>query len=81
MKVFYTQKMVADSESFSPSSSKPKLVVESWSAHGFNIDIVEPNPVTLEQLYRAHNPDYVEGSYLAEYPMALATDPRQLLTR
>lgn len=61
MKVFYTPKMVADSESFSPSASKPTLVVESWLAHGFTIDIVEPSPVTLEQLYRAHNPDYVDG--------------------
>jgi acetoin utilization deacetylase AcuC-like enzyme len=61
MKVFYTPKMVADSESFSPSASKPKLVVESWLAHGFTIDIVEPRPVTPEQLYRAHKPDYVDG--------------------
>ncbi|WP_262965901.1 arginase family protein [Methylobacter psychrophilus] len=61
MKVFYTLKMVADSESFLPSSSKPILVVESWLAHGFTIDTVEPSPVTAEQLYRAHKPDYVDG--------------------
>ena len=28
--VFYTPKMVADSESFSPSAAKPKQVVASW---------------------------------------------------
>jgi acetoin utilization deacetylase AcuC-like enzyme len=68
MKVFYTQKMVADFESFSPSASKPKLVVESWLAHGFNIDIVEPDPVSLKQLYRAHNPDYVDGVLSCRIP-------------
>lgn len=68
MKVFYTPKMVADSESFSPSASKPKLVVESWIAHGFNIDIVEPSPVSLKQLYRAHNPNYVDDVLSCRIP-------------
>jgi acetoin utilization deacetylase AcuC-like enzyme len=61
MKVFYTPKMVADSASFSPSAAKPKLVVESWLAHGFAIEVIEPRPVTPEQLYRAHRRDYVDG--------------------
>jgi acetoin utilization deacetylase AcuC-like enzyme len=68
MKVFYTPKMVADSESFSPSAAKPKLAVEPWLAHGFNIDIVEPSPVTPEQLYRAHKPDYVNGVLTCRIP-------------
>ncbi|MDD5581335.1 MAG: hypothetical protein PHY16_18960 [Methylobacter sp.] len=53
--------MVADSESFSPSAAKPKLVVESWLAHGLAVEVIEPSPVTPEQLYRAHHRDYVDG--------------------
>ncbi len=68
MKVFYTQKMVADSESFSPSASKPELVVKSWLAHGFPIEVIEPSPVTPEQLYRAHKRNYVDGILSCRMP-------------
>lgn len=61
MKVFYSPKMLADSKSFSPSASKPEWVVKSWLAKGFTIDLIEPVPVTLTQLYRAHNRAYVDG--------------------
>jgi acetoin utilization deacetylase AcuC-like enzyme len=68
MKVFYTQKMVADSESFSPSASKPELVVKSWLTHGFAIEVIEPSPVTPEQLYRAHHRNYVDGILSCRMP-------------
>ena len=60
--VFYTDKMVANNEGgFSPSAYKPKQVVESWLEQDMPIEIVEPEPVTIEQLCLAHDPLYVNG--------------------
>ncbi len=56
--VFYTPKMVADSESFSPSAAKPKQVVASWQ-RSFPVTIVEPTPVTVDQLAEAHDRQFV----------------------
>ena len=61
MKVYFSPKMVADSDSYSPSAGKPEQAVQSWLANGFDIEVVEPNPVTPKQLYRAHKPNYVDG--------------------
>jgi acetoin utilization deacetylase AcuC-like enzyme len=58
--VFYTPKMVADSESASPSASKPAKVVASWQSK-FDIEIIEPDPVTLADLDRAHDLAFVRG--------------------
>ena len=57
--VFYTPKMVADSESYSPSAAKPAKVVESWKK--FPIEIHEPEPVTIEDYARAHDREWVEA--------------------
>jgi acetoin utilization deacetylase AcuC-like enzyme len=57
--VFYTPKMVADSGSPSPSAAKPRQVVESWQKQ-FPIEIIEPTPVTVDDLARAHDRQWVE---------------------
>lgn len=59
--VFYTPKMVADSRSMSPSAAKPVKVVASWQERGFPIEVIEPVPVTVEQLKNVHDVDYVDG--------------------
>jgi len=56
--VFYTPKMVADSECFSPSAAKPVKVVASWGDK-FPVELHEPTPVTIEELARAHDPEWV----------------------
>ena len=61
MKVFFSDQMVADSKSFSPSAGKPALAVQSWLAKGLPVDIVAPQPATVEQLCRAHREKYVRG--------------------
>jgi len=58
--VFYTPLMVADSRSISPSAAKPAKVVDSWNKQ-FPIEIIEPVPVTNDELYRAHESDFVDG--------------------
>jgi acetoin utilization deacetylase AcuC-like enzyme len=58
--VFYTPKMVADSQSASPSAAKPEKVVASWLSQ-FDVEIIEPTPVTTDELKRAHDADFVDG--------------------
>lgn len=64
MKIFYTDLMVADSESFSPSAHKPREVVQSWQALDLTLDLtlelVAPEPVTVEQFALAHDRQFVE---------------------
>jgi acetoin utilization deacetylase AcuC-like enzyme len=59
--VFYSERMVADIESFSPSAGKPRDVVLSWHALGVPLRIVSPQAVSVDQFCLAHDRDYVEG--------------------
>jgi len=56
--VFFTPKMVADSESASPSAAKPSKVVDSWQRK-FQIAVIEPERVTIEEFARAHDRQFV----------------------
>lgn len=67
MHVFYTPKMVADSQSMSPSAAKPAPVVQSWSSK-FDIQVVEPEPVAEEDLKRAHDSQFVENILSGRIP-------------
>ena len=57
--VFFSPKMVAESGCFSPSAAKPAKVVESWKRQ-FPIDIIEPTPVTVDEIAYAHDRKFVE---------------------
>ena len=57
--VFYTDKMVADSGSYSPSAAKPKAVVAAWRELGVPMSLHEPAPASLAQLELAHEEEYV----------------------
>lgn len=59
--VLYTDEMVANAESYSPSAAKPRQVVESWRGLGLPLNIVAPAPVTREDLYRAHDRRFVDA--------------------
>jgi acetoin utilization deacetylase AcuC-like enzyme len=61
VKVFYTERMVADAQSFSPSARKPRAVLASWLRRFPVLELVEPIAATVEQLCLAHDPDYVRG--------------------
>lgn len=63
--VFYTPKMVADSRCASPSAAKPVKVVESWQKQ-FLVDVIEPTPVTVDELSRAHARWYVDSILACE---------------
>ncbi len=63
MKVFYDEKMVADSGSYSPSAAKPKAVVEDWLDIGLPIEVCSFEPASHNDLSLAHAPSYVEGIF------------------
>jgi acetoin utilization deacetylase AcuC-like enzyme len=66
--VFFTPRMVAESGSFSPSAAKPAQVVASWRERGLPIEILEPAPVTIDQLARAHAYIHVEAILAGRTP-------------
>ena len=57
--VFYTEKMVANSESYSPSAAKPKAVVAAWQELKMPISLREPEPASMKQFMLAHEREYV----------------------
>ena len=61
MKVVYCEQMVVDAQSFSPSARKPREVMTSWRRRFPVLTVIEPQPVSVEQLCLAHDPDYVRG--------------------
>lgn len=61
LSIHYTPKMVADADSYSPSAGKPAQVMASWAELGLPMDIIEPSPISVEQLSLAHDRAFVEG--------------------
>jgi acetoin utilization deacetylase AcuC-like enzyme len=60
--VVFSDRMVAPSEdSFSPSAAKPAQVVADWRTCGLPLRVVEPKPVTADQLALAHSRNFVEA--------------------
>lgn len=58
--VFYSQSMVAEVSSFSPSTGKPEHVLTSWRNLGIALDVHDVAPADNELLSLAHNPDYIK---------------------
>jgi acetoin utilization deacetylase AcuC-like enzyme len=80
--VFYTPRMVADAQSFSPSAGKPRSVVASWQRRFPVLDYREPRVATIDEISLAHERRYVEdvlarrapngfGNFLPEVAAAL----------
>lgn len=59
--VFYSERLLADAESPSPSAHKPREVVASWLKLGIALQLLTPRPVSRRQLALAHAPDYVDA--------------------
>ena len=57
--VFFSERMVAKNDSFSPSAGKPAKVVASWRRLGVELEWHEPTPATPEELSRAHDATFV----------------------
>lgn len=66
--VFFTPKMVAQFEDFSPSAGKPVKVVDSWNKLNIPIVIIEPKPATTQEISLAHDPAYVQDILACRKP-------------
>lgn len=78
--VFYRPEMVAPAQGYSPSAAKPAQVVADWRFDfdiAPDIELIEFDPVTRDELARAHDPDYVDGILAGRIPNGFGTlDPR-----
>lgn len=62
MKVFYRPEQVGPAQRSSPSAHKPRLVVADWLSNpAIAVELCSFEPVTEQQLARAHHPDFVRG--------------------
>ena len=66
--VFYCEQLLANSQSFSPSAGKPRQAVANWQSSGLPIALLPFLPVTVDDLGRSHDPDYVRGVLDSKLP-------------
>ena len=59
--VFYTPLMAAENDSFSPSAAKPRAAVESWRKLDIPLNVIVPEPASVQDLARAHLPAFVDA--------------------
>jgi acetoin utilization deacetylase AcuC-like enzyme len=57
--VFYSDEVIADADSFSPSAGKPRAVVDAWRAAEMPIELRSIVPVTVEELSASHDAKFV----------------------
>lgn len=62
--VVYSQQMVAESgHSISPSASKPAKLAEALRAQEFPVEFFPPEPATMDDFFRVHDPLFVQGVF------------------
>lgn len=59
--VFYSEELMADSGTRSPSARKPKPVVAAWQQARLPIEVRPVVPVNVEELSLAHDPIFVKA--------------------
>jgi acetoin utilization deacetylase AcuC-like enzyme len=59
--VFYSEDLLADASSFSPSAMKPRYVLEALRAAGLALDVRHFAAVEPRDFELAHDPSYVQG--------------------
>ena len=77
--VFYSDELLANSDSWSPSAGKPKPVVESWLNEALPIEIRLVVPATVEELSFAHDPAFVRSILACGQPKTRLSSPRVAL--
>lgn len=76
--VFYTEAMFGETESFSPSALKPKLVIKDWtSSFESKLLITEFAPLTKQIFYLSHSPKHVDDIFSGIKPNGFGTMDRQ----
>ena len=59
--VFFTPLMAAEAGSFSPSAAKPRAALESWRKLDIPLNVMVPEPASVQDLARAHLPAFVDA--------------------
>jgi acetoin utilization deacetylase AcuC-like enzyme len=64
--VLYRPEMSVQTASYSPSSNKPRQVVDDWLVRDFAVTLIQPEAIDLQSLERAHDPKYVQAIFTGE---------------
>jgi len=75
--VFYSERMLAETNSFSLSAGKPRHVLSAWQRAGFPIHLGSIEPVSEMDFSLAHDPAYVQGILSAELPNGFGNTSRR----
>ena len=66
--VYYSEQLLADADSFSPSAGKPRPVIGAWQEAKLPIALHEFAPAAEIDLCLAHDPGYVRGVLTGALP-------------
>lgn len=67
--VLFQHEMQKENASFSPSSSKPKLVLEDWLKNfGSQVEAIGFEPLNKKDFYRAHDVEHVDSIFAGQKP-------------
>ncbi len=59
--IYHENQNVEANDSFSPSASKPKQVVESWKKLNIQLVFAPTGPLRADLIEKVHSPEYVRG--------------------
>jgi len=76
--VFYSEKMVVNIASYSPSAGKPREVMASWRGLGVPLCVIEPTPISKDQFYLAHDPEYVDDILACRIANGFGNNSREI---
>jgi len=71
--VFYTEHMLAETGSFSPSAGKPRQVLAAWQEARLPLAVCPVEPISELDLSLAHDPAYVRGILSGVLPNGFGT--------
>ena len=80
IEVVYSEAMLAPDQGFSPSASKPRAVVEAWIAEFPDLRMIEPGPVSEDELCRAHDRRFVEDIIDLRAPNGFGTCSKEVVS-
>jgi acetoin utilization deacetylase AcuC-like enzyme len=66
--VYYSERLLADADSFSPSAGKPRQVLAAWQEAGLPIAVQPITPAAELDICLAHDPIYVHGVLTGTLP-------------
>ena len=78
MRIVYSEEMVAPAQGYSPSAAKPAKVMAAWMEHWPDTEVRPAMPASLQDLYRAHDADYVDDVLSMRQPNGFGTKSQEV---